>query len=269
MTSADLNAALAVTLDLGWGDLRPHYGFCLNQVGCHPFIAEVDGAVVGTAVAIQKGDVGWLGYAIVGSQLRRRGIGTTLTSTVADHLEELGCQTLLLIATELGRPVYERLGFALDGYCHALVGPSLPRLPSDPRLRPLLTADLHAICELDRCVTSEDRSPHIRAFGRERWVLAGDDGVRSYFVPTPWGEGPAAALHPADGCVLLDVVRAIAGRRGQSETRIVLPAGNLAGREYLLSAGFLEVGRATRMARGAPLEWHPERIWGRFAGGLG
>lgn len=272
MTPEDLGPALAAIGDVGWGDLRPHFAFYFGHACSHPFVAEVEGRIVGTATGTQKGAVGWLGHVIVAPESRNRGTGTALTDFVTRHLEGLGCRTLALIATELGRPVYEKLGYSVETHYHSLHGPTLADLPRHPSLRPLAATDLPAIRELDRYASGEDRSALLRALGPKGWVLTDGSarGVRGYYAPAPWGEGGAVTLDHESGCILLDLVRAVAGRdRGQSAVRITLPAANEAGREHLLAAGFAEVGRLARMIRGQPLDWHPTAIWSRFSGALG
>lgn len=272
MSPGDLEAVLALTSEAGWGDNRCQFDFYARQPGFNAFVAEVDGRVVGIGAGTQKREVGWVGPIIVTSQHRRQGIGTTLTATVVERLSKLGCRTHLLLATDLGRPVYEKLGFRIETVYHQLKGPTLDHAPTSARLRPLTEADLPGVCALDRQVTGEDRSEQIRALGSRGWALnwAEDGPVLGFYLPAPWGEGPIVALDPADAPLLVDVARAVARlERGQAEMKFSLPAENTAGREHLRRAGFVEASSVTRMVLGEPLEWQPSRVWARFSGALG
>ncbi len=45
---------------------------------------------------------------------RKRGIATRLFALIADEAKEMGCERVALVATEMGRPIYEKYGFAKD-----------------------------------------------------------------------------------------------------------------------------------------------------------
>jgi len=97
---------------------------------CRPILAERDREIVGTGVATVSGRVGWVGTIWVAPALRRRGLGRAITEAVIEELEASGCRTLVLVATEAGRPVYERLGFEVLTHDHALVTSGLERTTS-------------------------------------------------------------------------------------------------------------------------------------------
>src|ERR1051326_283794 len=102
MTTQDLEATIAVANSADWGDQRSVFLFYAHHPHCTPFVAKVDGVVVGTATAIQRGPVGWVGHVIVRPEYQRQGIGAALTRAVSQYLEAQHCQTRLLIATEAG-----------------------------------------------------------------------------------------------------------------------------------------------------------------------
>ena len=86
------------------------------------FVAEDHGALVGTASVASFGSTGWIGALGVEPASRRRGLGRALTEASVDWLRERGARTVLLYATEQGRPVYERLGFVGEGTATAWRG---------------------------------------------------------------------------------------------------------------------------------------------------
>src|SRR5881392_1672539 len=69
------------------------------------FVAEEQGAVVGTASVASFGATGWIGALGVEPAARRRGLGRALTEECIQWLRERGARTVLLYATEQGRPV--------------------------------------------------------------------------------------------------------------------------------------------------------------------
>jgi hypothetical protein len=54
-----------------------------------------------------------------------------------------------LVATDAGRPLYERLGFAVQTWYLTMEAPGLPPVAPDPGIRPFRTADLTAMAALD------------------------------------------------------------------------------------------------------------------------
>lgn len=265
MRPDDLEASITAVRDGGWGDRRASLQFFVHHPRTFPLVAESDGAIVGTAVAAQSGTVGWVGLVFVAPAWRGRGLGGELTRATVHRLDTLGCVSVVLAATSLGRPIYDRLGFVTDGEYVVLGGPAREAAPDVPCIQRLARADLEAVCALDRQATAEDRAHVIRAIA-EGWVIRDTHGLRGYALRTPWGLGPALAQDPADGALLLEVLRSHAH---VNNMLITVPAGNAAAVSHLRGVGFHEQQRLPRMVRGAPVEWQPQRIWSIFSFALG
>src|SRR4051794_2758459 len=109
-------------------------------------VAEEDGVLLGTAASVGFGPTGWLGGITVAPGARGRGLGRELTVAALDALGPRS--TVLLLASELGRPIYERLGFVAEGSYRVFTS----QVSGDGEFEP---GRPHA---LDRRVTGEDRS---------------------------------------------------------------------------------------------------------------
>ena len=270
MTPADVERASAVVRRGGWGDREAFFRWAAGQPTCRPFVAEADGEIVGTGVGTVNGAAGWVGTIFVDPAWRGRGLGVALTRHVVDALASAGCRTLLLVASEAGRPLYERLGFEVVTHYHVLAAAASPSRPPDPAVRRLGPADLDAVLALDRLATDEDRSALLRSFvvsPNPGWVLDGPDRrLRGFVALAPWSGGAAIALEPVDGVRLLEHRRAVTT---SARVRSGLLAENVEGRRRLAALGWHEEWRAPRMIRGEPLEWRPEAIWGQFSWALG
>jgi GNAT superfamily N-acetyltransferase len=265
MRPGDLVPAVNAIREGGWGERLRSFEFFLAYPDAYPFVAESGGQIVGTSVATQNGDVGWVGLVFVSPAMRGRGLGRDLTAATLDCFAELGCKSVVLAATDLGRPVYERLGFEIDGGYVIFNGPPRTDIAPDRRVRPLTPNDLPAISELDRTASAEDRSGLIRAMP-EGWVLDDAGTIRGYALRTPWGLGPAVAPDPSDGAILLEVLRT----QAKGDTMTLAPATqNNAAIDYLRQIGFEEQRHLPRMVRGDPVTWTPEHIWTIFSFALG
>lgn len=262
----------AVGIACQWGDQTEHFRFYVQNPHCHAYAALVDGVLAGTSAAIVRGTVGWIGHVTVLPEYRNHGFGTALTRVALEQLEAAGCSTQLLIATEQGRPIYERMGFrALTRYV-LMSGPSLGAAPGHQRLRPMSPADLPQVLELDRAMTGEDRSGQIEPLSTWGYVMVDSRTGRltGYYVRPPWGLGPVVALDPEDGRTLVNLARSIDSRHGSVVTVTAVPEENEAALEHLSGAGFTVVGYPLRMVRGGdPPAWTPRAVWGRFSGAMG
>lgn len=75
-------------------------------------VADDGGTMLGTAGSVGFGPTGWLGGVTVIPEARGSGLGRRLTEAAIDALGER--ETVLLLASALGRPVYEKLGFVAE-----------------------------------------------------------------------------------------------------------------------------------------------------------
>jgi GNAT superfamily N-acetyltransferase len=261
------------------------------------FVAEAGDGLVGASAAVGFGSTGWVGGVAVLPERRGAGLGAALTGAAVGWLRRQGAATVSLHATDLGRPVYERLGFTAEGRWLLLAaaavrtGSALP-----PWTRPGRPGDLGAVLALDRAATGEDRSrllqllwdggaPATAAAGApvtgrraaaagagagnvgpatgDTFLVAEDAGGRvvGFHAPRPTGGGGGAtvATDPAAGAVLL-----AAWQRPGAPATAVLPEANPDGRRALEALGY-QVARATTLMRLGPAPARrPELVFGGF-----
>jgi ribosomal protein S18 acetylase RimI-like enzyme len=234
-------------------------GFARARLEGEVVVAEAGGELVGVAAGAVFGATGWVGGVAVVPAARRAGLGGALTGAVVEFLEGGGVATVLLHATALGRPVYERLGFVAEAAYLTLAGPTRPRTVPDPPVRAGRAADLEAVLALDLAATGEDRGRLLTALWPVGGLIAGDGRPLGYHLPSPWRPGGAiVAAAPGAGLALLDAVRAAPGE----DMAISVPAANPAAVAFLEAAGFSERFRTVRMHRGPRLRWEPAALFG-------
>jgi GNAT superfamily N-acetyltransferase len=257
--------------DLAWlGPLYEQSGFGARLAGVVGFararldgevvVAEAGGELVGVAAGAIFTGTGWVGGVAVVPGHRRAGLGGALTEAIVEFLEGRGVTTVLLHATALGRPVYERLGFVPEAAYLTLTGPTRPPSPGDPSLRAGRQSDLETVLALDLAATGEDRRRLLTALWPTGGLVAAGDGrLLGYHLASPWRSGGAViATDPEAGRVLLDAVRVAPG----DEVGISVPAANTPAVQSLESAGFSERYRTVRMHRGPRVPWNPAALFG-------
>ena len=269
MLPADIGAATQVILDGGWSDRSVFFEWAVAHPACFPIVADEDGRIVGTGTATVNGRVGWVGAIFVAQDRRRIGLGSALSSAVIDVLERQGCTSQVLIATEEGRPIYERLGFRLQTRYVIQQSPETGPPADDGVVRPFAPDDFDAIAHLDRAATGEDRSAILRSFmdAKTCLVAARSDGsIGGFVVRASWGGRALIATEPDLAVALLDH-----RRRSTPDHRITIAVleANSVGRARLAEAGWAERPGGPRLLRGEPLIWRPDWIYGQFTGALG
>ena len=235
-------------------------GFARARLDGEVVVAEAGDELAGVAAGALFAGTGWVGGVAVAPAHRRAGLGGALTEAIIAFLEERGVTTVLLHATALGRPVYERLGFVPETAYLTLSGPTLARTPvAAPGIRAGRAADLEAVLAIDRAATGEDRRRLLAALWPAGGLVAGGGGrPLGYHLASPWRPGGATvAADPGAGLALLDAVRATPG----NEVALSVPAANTAAVEALASAGFAERYRTVRMYRGPRVAWDPAALF--------
>jgi GNAT superfamily N-acetyltransferase len=252
---------VAKTLDeSGFG---PHVARLLGYPRDSPegemLVAAAGRKLVGGACCASFGATGWIGALGVLPRVRRRGVGEALTREAIAWLEGRGASTVLLYATDMGRPIYERVGFVAEARARAWRG--IPPGPPPDEVRRLRPSDRETLLELDRRATNEDRSavlemlPALIGLGYER-----DGALAGFALQTPWGAGPAVVAEDAEAGAA--VLRALIVE--PQPVTITIPDDNPVGGNVLAGWGFQPVNSALRMRYGPAVGHDPSRMFGLF-----
>jgi GNAT superfamily N-acetyltransferase len=218
------------------------------------FLAEDDGVVLGAGAALCMGATGWIGGVCVVPEARGRGLGGAVTQAAVAWLRDRSVTTVLLYATELGRPVYDRIGFVVDGAADLWVGEA-PKAKFVRGVRGATPADLDAALALDRAATGEDRGVVARALWPTRAFVF--DRGRGAAIGGRFGGGTVVAADPEAGSALLRT--SLAAQVG--EIRAAAPTDNAAAEETLRAAGFRREFTTPRMRLGPPVAARPDRLF--------
>jgi len=192
MGAGDLEAAWQLSMDQHW----PHRpvdwedAFALGE----GIVAEADEQLVGTAMRWRWGSAhATVGLVIVSELMRGRRIGSVLMERVLDGLQD---RSVSLHATEVGRGLYERLGFVRTGEIrqHQGIAASAPLIALDDgwRLRPFDRSDEPALFALDEAARGWSRTTMLRMWldSAEQIVALDHDGrLDGYAMLRRFGRG--------------------------------------------------------------------------------
>jgi predicted N-acetyltransferase YhbS len=277
MTAADVGPAAELLRRGNWGQRDEFFKYAVEQTFARPFVAERDGAVVGTGIASGHGPVGWVGTIFVDESERRRGLGGALTEAALDALAAMGCRTLVLVATDAGRPVYERLGFEVRTHYQTFEIEGLARPGDDATtptagwtIRPFNASDLDEAAALDAVATGEVRRQVLATVaGLEGGMVLRDAAgqIHGFVARAPWGGGATVASSQKAALAMLCARRLRAGPT--AIVRAGTPTDNEAGMAALEATGWRPGYRAPRMELGPRVSWRPDMLWGQFNMAIG
>jgi GNAT superfamily N-acetyltransferase len=267
LRSPDLDGALAANDAVGWRERRALFEFYGAREDSALFVADVDGTIVGTGGATVFAGApatGWVHGIVVRPDHQRAGLGARLTEAAVDWLRARDVGAVLLLATDAGRPVYERLGFLAGERYGAFAWPE-PEPEGTAPLRRMESRHLSAARALDREATGEDRGGFIESLSESGWVALRGAELVGFHVACPWGGGPAIARDADSGLALLRRAASLQPRRSRT---VGLPTTNAAAVQYLVERGITAERYVTRMWLGHPPAWRPEMIFGVFNFGV-
>lgn len=271
----DLSAIAALRESVGWGAqewalravLEPPHARCL-------LIIDPRDEIVGVGSGISYGALGFVGNMVVAESHRRRGIGATLLEAIIEFLaNERSCTRLELFATDSGRALYARYGFALTDPSTTVQVPRSTRLESDPTTLISEGADLDELADYDAERFGGDRMPLLRMMlsdpERPMLVARRNGAVAGYAWLRTDGPrlGPFLADSPAVAATLLaDAFRRVPHPEDLS---LNLPSANEPGAKWLRELGVELEEWDGRMARGPQVPRRDETIYANLVGALG
>lgn len=275
MTAADIPLGQRLVTQAQWNQVPGDWErmLAMQPEGC--FVAEVDGTAVGTTVACLFEQIAWVAMVLVNESWRGQGIGTALVEHALNFCDAAGVCSVRLDATELGRPIYERLGFETQYALTRFAG----RLPPAhvfevaARVSAAQPADYPRLMALDRKVTNTDRSKFLgRLFAESpanvRWMQQ-DQHVLGWMTVRrgrqAWQLGPCLAEAHAGEVLLKDA----AARLGGESVYFDSPLENSQAIRWANSVGLSATRHFVRMYRGKPVNDHVIRLWASSGPELG
>jgi ribosomal protein S18 acetylase RimI-like enzyme len=247
----------------GWTDIREAFNFYINSDFCYPVKFSIDDKIVGTGSSKIFNTTAWIAHIIVDKEYRNRGIGTAIVDHLLKDIKNRSIETVLLIATEIGEPVYKKAGFRTvsDYIFHKRESPWKEKTISD-KIKPYKNEYYNEILRLDREISGECREPLISGYLDNSYVYIEDKMINGFYLPA-LGDGPIFAGTTDAGLELMKL-------KYSKVDKAVLPGENQAGIEFLRKHGFIITEtKGKRMILGKEIAWKPGKLFSRTGGNFG
>jgi predicted N-acetyltransferase YhbS len=240
-------------------------------------VATLDGARVGAGGVTCYGPFAWLGLMAVDPAMQRRGIGQALVEALIVRAHELGCESVLLDASNAGAPVYARVGFVEDD-CVRVYSRESPEVSVDgdpipaQRVTPLTQDDLSALVAFDARHFGARREALLAAslhlYGDRVFATRDEAGaIAGYLVAQEQRFGPWVAATPEDAGALLAHALTLPYVMAPS---VLAPAQNRDAMDLLERAGFRSSRELRHMRYGGePGLQRRERLYGQASFAIG
>ena len=185
LTAADSDAVMLLSREAGWNQTAEDWlrMFALSSDGC--FGIDCDERLVATATTYCYGDeLAWIGMVLTAIDYRGRGLARATMQAALDFARARQVAWIKLDATDMGRPLYEKLGFVAEYAVERWLRPA----------NPAVGAPVDACCpnlELDREAFGADRSALLAALapiesasiGADAFAMGRSGTKAAYFGP--------------------------------------------------------------------------------------
>jgi len=239
----DLPDLMALSTAAGWNQTEEDWRrvMALEPAGC--FGVERDGRVVATATAVRYGrTLSWIGMVLTHADHRRIGLARRLMALSLEYLRDARVDWVWLDATDMGRPLYEALGFRTNCQVERWRRPA----GGLPPMQPLAAAESSDFAALDQEAFGADRSALIESL-LAHWSACVPGRGCALFRPGARAGyfGPCISRDPdAAEQLLLECL----SRYGDKDVFIDLLPANASAAGIAGRHGFAPVRRLVRMA---------------------
>lgn len=264
LLSNDLKYISTLTPD-GWYDVTFIYEMHMNQEYFFPIKLVVENKIIGVGELVLNGEIGWLGNIIVSKEFRNQGLGKKLTERLIKMAKVKDCESIYLLATPLGKRVYQKLGFQEDGkYLFFKKGEMTFPEEKNESIIPFDKKYQNEIFKLDKEAMGEDRSKVLALHLEHSFVYkkAEEDKISGFFIPTL-----------GDGVIICNNIIAgfefIKKRETFGMERIIVTEECTAAIDFLIQNNYTQFRDAAFMYLGKMKEWNPEMVFSRIGGYLG
>lgn len=243
-----------------WGSIAHHITHYVTSPHCHPIKLVRDDKIIGMGTTILHKDTAWLAHIIMHESERSKGLGTLVTKALIDSIDKSTYKTILLVATELGEYVYNKLGFETEGEYSVFKDVTI-KTETSPLIIPFEEKYREQLNTLDTKAYGEDRKNSINKHIPKALLYVRDNKVDGFYMPT-FSDGLIVAATNETGIALQKY-------RLQTNSLCIFPSENTALTAFLIGQGHTEFKRVKKMFLGEKIKSQPTMIYNRIGGHLG
>ncbi|HEY1009309.1 MAG: GNAT family N-acetyltransferase [Daejeonella sp.] len=245
-----------------WTDIRPYFYFYKGSDYCQPLKITEDKKIIAVGTSIHHTDSAWLAHIIVHPDHRNKGLGREIASALVKDLDPDRFKTIYLDATDMGYPVYKKLGFEVEAEYIHLSGKHQDLYLSDTTtIIPYHSKYRDELLAMDRSISAEDRVRVLENHLTSSLLCLHEGKLLGAYFPLLL-DGFVLALTVEAGTELMKL-------RMRTKYNARFPANNTACTNFLISNGYEVTGSSKRMILGQKRNWNGEGIFHRISGGLG
>ena len=215
---------------------------------------------------ILNGKIAWLGNIIVRPEYRNKGLGKILTERLIELAKEKSCESIYLLATSLGKFVYQKLGFKENGlYLFYQSKMRNVDFELSKNIFPFEEQYKNEIFELDRLAMGEDRSQVLSLHLEAALVYKSptQEKISGFYMPT-LGNGLTICNNTVAG---FDFIKK---REQLGFDKIILPEECKETIDFIENRGYSICREpATFMYLGKMKTWNPNMVYCRIGGYVG
>ncbi|MCC2252260.1 MAG: GNAT family N-acetyltransferase [Bacillota bacterium] len=251
----DIPGLIALSAAVGW-DYDKHEIRTVMSSGKVYGHKNMEGKIVSSAAIIPYGSsLASIGMVIVHPDYRGKGLGRKVTQKCLDSVSDE--TTVMLIATDEGKPMYESMGFCSIDCVYKYLCDSYLSIEQnnnlDMEITPIHEENLPQIVRLDKNAFGEERKTfliHRIKQAKEALVVKDSDGMIIGFALSVLGPinlilGPIVAPNAHIASLLIDKL----ANNHQGRLRIDIPSGNEAFMSHLEKCGFTKVSQPPIMIK--------------------
>lgn len=246
----------------GWTDIRQYFYYYSASEFCEPLKLTEGAKIIALGTTIRHQDSVWLAHIIVHPGFRNQGLGREIVVALLNNLNKETYKTIYLDATDLGYPLYKKLGFEIETEYVHLDGEHTDQYLIDPKyVIPYHAVFKDQLLELDKLISGENRIRVLQEHLISSLLYVSEGNLLGAYFPSLF-DGFIMALDPLAGTELMKL-------RMRTKNSARLPISNQAAINFLLENAYKQVRTSKRMVLGEKRTWKDDGIFNRISGGLG
>ncbi len=266
LTSTDLPTVTTFQPD-GWPDITKAYSYYIPASFCNPIKMKVGSKIIGLGNSIVFDTTAWLSQIIISADYRSQGFGKLMTKYLIDLLPAR-INSVNLVATDMGYPLYKKLGFNICAeyliYFHDLspIKGMESAVTSEDKFMYYDESHRFILEDLDYKISGECRSNMLdrqNLMGAKLYIH--EDQLIGYSVPN-LGDGLIVSTDVGLGLRLM-------ARQFNDKRKLAFPSDNISAMKFMEQVGIKPFRKAYRMTLGNLLKPKLEHIYSRIGGNLG